>query len=156
MTDAVDADTATATNTTTATTSSGISMGQVRKTIATSMEDTDSFSASLATLEPFLVKEAGATSYQKSMKRIARKAKQIGVSVPVGYAKEAAATNQRRAKQNAFIATKEEEKAAAKAAAAAEAAAAEPIEDELALCTGGHFSGIRCCVWWWWIGDHLF
>jgi hypothetical protein len=93
----------------------------------------ENFSATLSTVEPFLLNDAGQTFYTKSMKRITVKAKAVGAEVPVGYAKAAKATLKKREKQDAFIKVKEDEKAAAaeeaKAAAEAEvAAAAEAAE----------------------------
>mmetsp|Transcript_46401 Transcript_46401/g.140540 ORF Transcript_46401/g.140540 Transcript_46401/m.140540 type:complete len:173 (-) Transcript_46401:195-713(-) len=84
----------------------------------------DNFSETLASIEPFFMNEAGTTFYAKSMKRISSKAKMLGAEIPADFAKEAATTAKRRARQDAFIAVKEEEAAAA-AAEAAEAAAAE-------------------------------
>ena len=50
------------------------------------------------------------------MRRIVKKkAKELGVVVPEGYAKEALATAKRRAKQDAFIKVKEEERLATEA-----------------------------------------
>ena len=109
----------------------------IRKSL--SKLDKDNFSATLAMIEPFLLNEAGATTYTKTMRRLARDAKAIGVEVPSGFAKEAKATAKQREKQNAFVQAKIEaaaaavEEAAAAAAAAAEeaaAAAAEPVAEE--------------------------
>mmetsp|Transcript_35677 Transcript_35677/g.86080 ORF Transcript_35677/g.86080 Transcript_35677/m.86080 type:complete len:164 (+) Transcript_35677:139-630(+) len=87
----------------------------------------ENFSATLSDIEPFLTKEAGVTIYTKSMRRIAAKAKGLGVAIPEGYAKDAKCTEKRRAKQDAYCQVKTEEAAAAAeeaAAAAAEEAAA--------------------------------
>jgi hypothetical protein len=111
----------------------------IRKSI--SKLDKDNFSSTLEMIEPFLVNEAGATTYAKSMRRIGRTAKALGVEVPSDFAKAAKATAKRREKQDAFIKIKVEEAAAAAeeavaAAAAAEeaaaAAAAEPVAEEAA------------------------
>ncbi|KAG7356201.1 hypothetical protein IV203_000887 [Nitzschia inconspicua] len=88
----------------------------------------DNFDSTLKELEPFLTKEAGATMYSKSMRRIAVKAKAVGATLPTDFAKEAKATEKRREKQKAFIQAKEEEAAAA-AAAAAEQEAEAPAEE---------------------------
>lgn len=109
---------------------SGLTMKSVRKTI--DGLTSDNFSSSLSTIEPFLLNEAGATMYSKSMRRIAVKAKALGVEVPEGYVKEAKATEKKRQKQDAFIKMKEEERGAAEAEATeAEAEAAEepPAEE---------------------------
>lgn len=95
----------------------------------------DNFSSTLSEIEPFLTKEAGVTIYSKSMRRIAAKAKGLGVEVPEGYAKDAKCTEKRRAKQDAYCQVKAEEAAAAAeeaAAAAAEEAAAEAPAEEAA------------------------
>lgn len=86
----------------------------------------DNFDSTLKEIEPFLTKEAGASFYAKSMKRIAFKANAVGATLPTDFAKEAKATEKRRAKQKAFIEAKIEEAAAA----AAEAASAEAAEEE--------------------------
>jgi hypothetical protein len=101
---------------------SGLSMADIRKTI--SKISKDNFQASLDTIEPFLVNEAGSTIYGKSLRRLGAKAKDAGFELPASYAKEARCTKQRRDKQNTFIQEKEEERVAAEAAAAEEAAAA--------------------------------
>lgn len=86
----------------------------------------ENFSSTLDEIEPFLTKEAGITIYSKSMRRIAVKAKALGVEVPETFAKDAKCTEKRRAKQDAYCQAKAEEAAAAAAeAAAAEEAAAE-------------------------------
>jgi len=102
-------------------------IASVRKSIDNLTEE--NFSATLASIEPFLLNEAGASFYAKSMRRIARNAKALGVSLPEGYAKEARATLKKREKQDAFIKVKEEERLAAEeeARAQAEAAAAEAL-----------------------------
>merc|ERR1712127_354038 len=97
---------------------------------------TENFAATLATIEPWLLEGAGSTSYAKTLKRISRKAKEIGTAVPAGYAKDSKTTLKRRTKQDEFIKTKEEgriaaeEEAKAEAAAAVEAAAAEKVAAE--------------------------
>ncbi|KAL3906039.1 MAG: hypothetical protein SGILL_009439, partial [Bacillariaceae sp.] len=72
----------------------------------------DNFDSTLKEIEPFLTKEAGATFYAKSMRRIAVKAGAVGATMPTDYAKEAKATEKRREKQKAFIESKIEESAA--------------------------------------------
>jgi uncharacterized membrane protein YqiK len=81
----------------------------------------DNFSNTLSEVESFLTDEAGSTLYVKSMRRIAVKAKALGVAVPENYAKEAKTTTKKRAKQDAYCSAKTE----AAAAAVAEAKAAE-------------------------------
>lgn len=98
-------------------------VGPVRKAIASLTKE--NFSATLAEIEPFLTQEAGATVYGKSMRRIAGKAKGLGVEVPAEFAREAKCTAKRRAKQSAYCDAKTEEAAAA----AAEAAAADAAEE---------------------------
>ena len=110
---------------------SGLNISRVRKMVR--KLSTDKFLSDLATMEPFLLHEAGSTFYTKSMKRISQKAKELGTSVPEGYALEAKATAKRRNKQNAFIQAKEDERLAAEAQAAA--AAAEVAEEEEAPAT---------------------
>jgi hypothetical protein len=117
----------------------GSPMGIARKAIGTMTKE--NFSETLTKVEPFLVNDAGATFYSKSIKRITVKAKSLGTEVPAGYAAASKATLKKREKQDAFIATKEEAKAAAEeeakaaeeeakaeAAAAVEAAAAAAAE----------------------------
>ena len=94
-----------------------MTMKELRKSVDSLTKE--NFSETLSKLEPFLTKEAGSTIYAKSMRRISRNAKMLGVEVPAGYAVEAACTAKRRAKQDAFIQMKIEE-----------AAAAEPAEEE--------------------------
>jgi pyruvate/2-oxoglutarate dehydrogenase complex dihydrolipoamide acyltransferase (E2) component len=112
---------------------SGLTHKDVRKAIDGLTKE--NFSKSLSLIEPFLLNEAGATIYAKSLRRIADRAKSFEIAVPAGYAKEAKATQKRREKQDAFIKVKEENAAAAKAAEAAaaaeaaEAAAAVPTEE---------------------------
>jgi hypothetical protein len=103
----------------------GAPMTIARKAIGTMTKE--NFSETLTKVEPFLVNDAGATFYSKSIKRIAVKAKALGTEVPKGYAAGSKATLKKREKQDAFIATKEEAKAAAEeeAKAAAEEAKAE-------------------------------
>lgn len=95
----------------------------------------DNFSSTLTEIEPFLLNEAGATIYKKSMKRIQRQAKVFGIELPADFAKEAKATEKRRSKQNEFIQAKEAERLEAEAAAEEEKAAeAEaPVEEEAAV-----------------------
>jgi hypothetical protein len=112
----------------------GSQISQTRKSIGSLTKE--NFSATLATVEPFLLNDVGATFYTKSMKRITVKAKALGAEVPVGYAKESKATLKKREKQDAFIKVKEEEKVAAaeeaKAAAEAEVAAAAEAKEAAA------------------------
>lgn len=98
-----------------------VDQAAIRKAIA--KIDKDNFSDTLSMVEPFLKNEAGITFYEKSIRRINRSAKEIGVEVPTDFAKEAKATAKRRAKQDAFIQAK-----VAAAAEAAEAAAAEAAD----------------------------
>lgn len=102
----------------------------VRKSISGLTKD--NFSETLASVEPFLLNDAGATTYAKSMRRIAVKAKATGATVPDGFAKAAKATEKKREKQDAFIKGKEEERVAAEEAAAEAAAEAPPAEEEAA------------------------
>ena len=81
----------------------------------------ENFTSTLSEVESFLTDEAGSTLYVKSMRRIAVKAKALGVDVPTNYAKDAKSTTKRRAKQDAYCSAKTE----AAAAAVAEAKAAE-------------------------------
>eukprot|EP00980_Cylindrotheca_fusiformis_P020640 scaffold7696_cov141-Cylindrotheca_fusiformis.AAC.10 len=97
----------------------------LRKTIANM--DKDNFSSSLAEIEDYLVNDAGATMYKKSMRRISTAAKHIGTEVPAEFAKAAKATQKRREKQDAFVKQKIAE--AAEAAEAAAAEAAEAVEE---------------------------
>jgi hypothetical protein len=105
---------------------SGLSMADVRKTINNISKD--NLQASLDTIEPFLVNEAGSTLYGKSLRRLGAMAKEIGVELPASYAKEARCTKLRREKQNTFIQEKEEGRVAAEAAAA-EASEEAPVEE---------------------------
>lgn len=89
----------------------------------------ENFSKTLSEIEPFLLHDAGASIYAKSMRRIERNAKELGVEVPAKFAFEAACTAKRRAKQDEFIQGKEAERLEAEAAAA-EAAAAEAAAKE--------------------------
>jgi hypothetical protein len=104
-----------------------MSSKQVRSTL--NELTADNFSASLATLEPFLLNDAGSTQYTKTLKRIQARAKGVGAAVPSGYAKEAKATTKKRAQQVEYIAAAAE-KEAEKAAEAVAAAAAETVADE--------------------------
>merc|ERR1712228_799896 len=111
------------------TTDNSMRMKDVRKKIAGL--SSENFSDSLGEIEEFLLNQAGASIYTKSMRRIAVKAKSLDVEIPEGYAKEAKATAKKREKQDAFIQTKEEERLAAEAEAAeAEAAEAEATKEE--------------------------
>lgn len=108
---------------------SGMKVPAFRKSIASLTAE--NFSQTLSDIEPFLRNDAGTTMYAKSMSRITTRAKMFGVKVPEGYAKDAAATEKRRAKQDAFIKVKEEERMAAEAEAAeAAAVATEPVVEE--------------------------
>lgn len=95
---------------------------EVKKTLGNLSKD--NFSATLAEVEPFLLNDAGASIYSKSMRKISTAAKSFGVEVPTDFAKAAKATQKRREKQDAFIQTKEAGRVEAEAAAAEEAAAA--------------------------------
>lgn len=105
---------------------SGLSMAQVRKQIDDLTKE--NFSSTLATLEPFLLNEAGATFHAKCLRRIARNAKVVGAQVPEKYAYEAACTAKSRTKQDEYVKAKIAE--AAEAASAAEAAAAEASAEQ--------------------------
>jgi len=115
---------------------SSVTVQTVRKSIDSLTAD--NFSQTLSTIEPFLLNDAGASTYAKSMRRIATKAKATKQAIPDGFAKAAKATLKKREKQDAFIKVKEEEKvaaaeeAAAEATAAAEAAATAAAEAEAA------------------------
>jgi hypothetical protein len=86
----------------------------------------ENFSSTLAQIEPFLLNDAGVTCLTKSVRKIGRHAKVLGVEMPANFAKEAKATSKRREKQDAFVKVKIEEAAdAAEAKVAEEAAAAE-------------------------------
>jgi len=98
---------------------SGLRMKDVRKSIDSLTKE--NFSESLATIEPFLLHEAGSTAYGKAMRRIQVQAKFLGVEIPADFALDAKATAKKRAKQDEFV--------QAKIAEAAEAAA-EPVADE--------------------------
>eukprot|EP00978_Attheya_sp_CCMP212_P006356 scaffold14384_cov48-Attheya_sp.AAC.4 len=110
-----------------ATAEKSMDMAAVRKSIENLNKD--NFSATLTSIEPFLL-NTGSAMLAKSLKRISRKAKEAGATVPADYTKDAKATAKKRAKQDAFIATKEEARveAEAEAAAAVEAAAAAAAE----------------------------
>jgi hypothetical protein len=99
-------------------------IAEVKNTIANL--DKDNFSASIAEVEPFLLNDAGASIYKKSMRRITTAANLLGVEVPAEYAKAAKATQKRREKQDAFIQQKEAERLEAEATAA-------PAEEEAAV-----------------------
>ena len=96
----------------------GFSMAQVRKMVDNLTAQ--NFKDALQKLEPFFLHEAGTTFYAKSIRRIERNAKILGVEMPEKYAFEASCTTKRRAKQNEFIQAKE-------AAAAAKAADDEAL-----------------------------
>merc|ERR1740139_59344 len=107
------------------------SISTVRKTIDGLTKD--NFSSTLKDIEPFLLEEAGISFYTKSLKRIARRGKVLGVSVPENYGKEAKATAKRREKQDKFVKAKIEEiKVAEAAAKEAEEAAAKETEEPAA------------------------
>jgi len=114
-------------------TPSGMELSAFRKSLKTI--SAENFSQTLQEIEPFLLNDAGSSLYAKSMRRIATQANLLGQKVPEGYAKDAAATEKRRAKQDAFVKVKEEERMAAEAeateaaAAEAEAAAAEETQE---------------------------
>ncbi len=110
-------------NSRTATALSATKIQDAKKTI--SVLTKDNFEASLAEVEPFLLNDAGATIYKKSMRRIQTSAKSFGVEVPADFAKEAKATQKRREKQDAFIQQKVAEAADAETDEA-ETAEAEP------------------------------
>ena len=102
------------------------SMADIRKSIKDMTKD--NFSDSLKDLEPALV-ESGSSIYRKSMKRIARRAKELGETLSDDFAKEAKATLKKRTKQDEFIKVKEEERIAAEEEAAAAAEAEAPAEE---------------------------
>eukprot|EP00536_Pseudo-nitzschia_multiseries_P004446 jgi/Psemu1/188100/e_gw1.74.82.1 len=79
----------------------------------------DNFAATLKEVEPFLLNEAGATIYAKSLRRIGVQAKELGAEVPADFAKDAKATKKRRERQDAYVKGK-----------IAEAADAEEAETE--------------------------
>mmetsp|Transcript_125673 Transcript_125673/g.246295 ORF Transcript_125673/g.246295 Transcript_125673/m.246295 type:complete len:146 (-) Transcript_125673:887-1324(-) len=100
---------------------SELAIQSVRKAI--SRLNSENFSDTLVMIEPFLLDQAGASFYKKSMNRIKRSAKSLDVKMPDGFAKEAKATAKARARQEAFIQTKNAEVEAA-------ALAAAPVERE--------------------------
>jgi hypothetical protein len=102
--------------------STEIDRSSIRKSIANL--SADNFSSTLSEIEPFLVNEAGRTTYVKSLRRIGQRSRALKVDMPENYAKEAKTTAKRREKQNTFVQTKIEEAAAAATQAAEEAAAA--------------------------------
>jgi len=110
-----------------ATPKSGLSMKDVRKTVDNLTKE--NFSESLTSIEPFLLHEAGATIYAKSLRRIDVQAKVLGLKVPEGYASEAKATAKKRAKQDEFIQAKIAEGAAASAEDEVEEEQAESVEE---------------------------
>lgn len=113
------------------TTAAATSTTQVRRTIKRLTND--NFDASLQAVEPFLTQHAGRTFYTKSLNRLFYKAAAIGCTVPADFAKQAACTAARRAKQDAFIQSKEEERLAAQAEAAAADAAESDATEEAAV-----------------------
>ena len=90
----------------------------------------ENFSSTLSEIEPFLTQEAGASIYKKSIRRINTTAKSLGVDVPTGYAKDAKATEKRRAKQDAYCKAKAEEAAEADASEEEEASTDEETPAE--------------------------
>mmetsp|Transcript_30211 Transcript_30211/g.42809 ORF Transcript_30211/g.42809 Transcript_30211/m.42809 type:complete len:193 (+) Transcript_30211:145-723(+) len=106
----------------------GLTMAQIRKMIDNLTQE--NFSATLSTLEPYFLNEAGRTFYNKCLNRISVKAKFLGADMPADFAKEASCTAARRAKQDAFCKERAVEAAEAAAAAAEEAAAAEAAAAE--------------------------
>lgn len=90
----------------------------------------DNFDATLKEVEPFLLNEAGASFYAKSMRRIAVQASEFGVEVPADYAKDAKATKKRRERQDAYVQAKIAE--AAEAEPEAEEAEGEEAAEEVA------------------------
>lgn len=106
--------------------SSGMELKTFRKNLKSL--SAENFSQTLAEIEAFLVNDAGSSLYSKTMKRISTQANLLGQKIPEGYASDAAATEKRRVKQDAFIKAKEEERIAAEAEAAEAAAEAEPEE----------------------------
>jgi len=102
-------------------------MSYVRKSIHNLT--VENFSKTLTEIEPFLQKNAGQSFYTKSLRRISRNAKFLGVTVPEGYAKNSNALKKKFIKQGLFIEKKEAERIEAEAAAAeTEAAAAAEAE----------------------------
>ena len=89
------------------------SMGSVRKQIGSINKD--NFDAVLKEVEPFLLNDAGSSFYAKSMRRIAVQAKELGVSTPTDFAKDAKATKKRRERQDAYVQAKIAEGAEAQA-----------------------------------------
>ncbi|VEU37929.1 unnamed protein product [Pseudo-nitzschia multistriata] len=84
----------------------------------------DNFESTLKEVEPFLLNDAGASFYAKSVKRIGAQAKALGVEVPADFAKDAKATKKRRERQDAYV--------KAKIAEAADAVEEEPAEEAAA------------------------
>ena len=101
--------------------SNAFTISSVRKSIGGITKD--NFATVTQEIEPFLLNEAGASFYKKSMKKINVKAKAFGIELSTEYARAAKATEKRRAKQDAFI--------QAKNAEAAEAESEEATEPEL-------------------------
>ena len=110
--------------------SGGMRMKDVRK--AVDNLTADNFADTLSSIEPYLLNEAGAALYGKSMRRIAVRAKHLGVAIPDNYAVDAQATAKRRAKQDAFIQAKIAEAAEAAESAEGEEAAVAPEEEAAA------------------------
>jgi len=92
----------------------------------------ENFDSTISLIEPFLLNEAGATFYRKTMKNVAWNAKRVGKELSNTYALDAKATLKRRNKQDAFIKSKEEERIGAEEAKkeAEEAAAAEEVSGD--------------------------
>jgi len=90
----------------------------------------ENFSKTLTEIEPFLQQNAGQSFYTKSIRRISRNAKFLGVTVPEGYAKNSNALKKKFIKQGLFIEKKEAERVETEAAAAAEAEAAKAAAAE--------------------------
>mmetsp|Transcript_2560 Transcript_2560/g.5766 ORF Transcript_2560/g.5766 Transcript_2560/m.5766 type:complete len:121 (-) Transcript_2560:90-452(-) len=99
---------------------SALTIPAVRKQIGGLTKE--NFDATLKEVEPFLLNEAGASFYAKTMRRIGVQATELGATVPADFAKDAKATKKQREKQDAFI--------QAKVAEAAEAAKEEAAESE--------------------------
>jgi hypothetical protein len=111
----------------------GLTVADVKKSVKRINQG--NFNDTLDKLQPFLVNEAGQTFYNKVMRRLAFRSKELGMELPTNYAKEAKWNQARRAKQDEFIQAKEEERLAAEAAAATEEKEEEessPVEEEAA------------------------
>lgn len=115
--------------------SNDLDMSVVRKAIM--RLDKDNFHETLSMVEPFLLNESGITFYTKSIRRINRSAKALGMEVPADFAKEAKATAKKREKQNAFVQAKiEEAKAAAEEQSEETGKADEEAAEEVAEDVG--------------------